>query len=125
MEYNAMVWFRKGLRIHDNPALDLACRRSKHLFPVFVLDPRYLDPDPSAFSPGSTRSGLNRIQFLLESLSDLDSSLRKLGSRLLVLRGDPVRVVSQILMDVSFDSVLSFRVFVMTCFSIVSLLEII
>ncbi|KAH7681758.1 (6-4)DNA photolyase protein [Dioscorea alata] len=99
MEYNAMVWFRKGLRIHDNPALDLACRRSKHLFPVFVLDPRYLDPDPSAFSPGSTRSGLNRIRFLLESLSDLDSSLRKLGSRLLVLRGDPVRVVSQILMD--------------------------
>ncbi|ONK66521.1 uncharacterized protein A4U43_C06F9060 [Asparagus officinalis] len=99
MESNALMWFRKGLRIHDNPALDHACRGSKRLFPVFVLDPRYLDPDPSAFSPGSAFAGLNRIQFLLESLADLDSSLKKLGSRLLVLKGDPVHVLCRILKD--------------------------
>lgn len=94
-----MMWFRKGLRIHDNPALDCARRGSKHLFPVFVLDPRYLDPDPAASSPGSALAGVNRIQFLLESLTDLDSSLRRLGSRLLVLRGDPVDVLTRILKD--------------------------
>lgn len=102
MESNALMWFRKGLRIHDNPALDLARRgATRILYPVFVLDPRYLERDPSAFSPGSARSGLNRIQFLLESLADLDKSLRRLGSRLIVLRGgDPADVVIRILREV-------------------------
>ncbi|URE37948.1 FAD binding domain of DNA photolyase [Musa troglodytarum] len=101
MESNAVVWFRKGLRIHDNPALDYACRGSSHIFPVFVLDPRYLHPDPSAFSLGSARAGLNRIRFLLDCLLDLDSSLRNLGSRLLVLRGhpEPASVICRILKD--------------------------
>uniref|UniRef100_A0A6V7QQQ2 (6-4)DNA photolyase n=1 Tax=Ananas comosus var. bracteatus TaxID=296719 RepID=A0A6V7QQQ2_ANACO len=100
MESNAMVWFRKGLRIHDNPALDHARRGGcARLFPVFVLDPRYLEPDPTAFSPGSARSGLNRIRFLLESLADLDSALRRLGSRLLLLRGDPAPLICRVLKD--------------------------
>ncbi|KAJ4959065.1 hypothetical protein NE237_026176 [Protea cynaroides] len=99
MASNSLVWFRKGLRIHDNPALDHACRNSDHVYPVFVLDPHYLEPDSTAFSPGSSRAGLNRIQFLLESLNDLDYSLRKLGSRLLVFRGDPVDVLTGLLKE--------------------------
>ncbi|MQM06510.1 hypothetical protein Taro_039331 [Colocasia esculenta] len=101
MESNALLWFRKGLRIHDNPALDHARRgATRRLFPVFVLDPRYLEPDPTAFSPGSARCGINRIQFLLESLADLDGSLRRLGSRLLVLRGgDPADVLIRVLKE--------------------------
>ncbi|XP_020590382.1 (6-4)DNA photolyase [Phalaenopsis equestris] len=96
---NAIIWFRKGLRIHDNPALELARMESKHLFPVFVLDPYYVDPDGLASSPGSARAGINRIQFLLESLVDLDSGLRRLGSRLLVLKGEPVQVMARLLKD--------------------------
>ncbi|KAF5175561.1 (6-4)DNA photolyase [Thalictrum thalictroides] len=94
---NSLLWFRKGLRIHDNPALEYACKDSKHLYPVFVLDPHYLQSDPTAFSPGSSRAGLNRIKFFLESLVDLDSSLQKLGSRLLVFKGEPVEVVIRLL----------------------------
>ncbi|XP_052144193.1 (6-4)DNA photolyase isoform X2 [Oryza glaberrima] len=84
----AMVWFRKGLRVHDNPALDAARRggAAARLYPVFVLDPRYLRPDQAAPSPGSARAGVARVRFLLESLSDLDARLRRLGSRLLLLR---------------------------------------
>ncbi|PUZ74606.1 hypothetical protein GQ55_1G078500 [Panicum hallii var. hallii] len=82
----AMVWFRKGLRVHDNPALDAARRGAGRLYPVFVLDPRYLRPDPAAASPGSARAGVARVRFLLESLGDLDARLRRLGSRLLLLR---------------------------------------
>ncbi|XP_042494709.1 (6-4)DNA photolyase isoform X2 [Macadamia integrifolia] len=99
MASNSLVWFRKGLRIHDNPALDHARRDSNHVYPVFILDPHYLEPDPTAFSLGSSRSGLNRIQFLLESLNDLDSSLRKLGSRLLLFRGDPIEVLIRLLKE--------------------------
>ncbi|KAK3026097.1 hypothetical protein RJ639_040769 [Escallonia herrerae] len=86
---NSLMWFRKGLRIHDNPALEHAAKGCGCLYPVFVIDPHYMKPDPVTFSPGSTRAGLNRIRFLLESLVDLDANLKKLGSRLLVLKGEP------------------------------------
>nr|BAD16007.1 putative 6-4 photolyase (UVR3) [Oryza sativa Japonica Group]BAD38427.1 putative 6-4 photolyase (UVR3) [Oryza sativa Japonica Group] len=101
----AMVWFRKGLRVHDNPALDAARRggAAARLYPVFVLDPRYLRPDQAAPSPGSARAGVARVRFLLESLSDLDARLRRLGSRLLLLRarddGDVAGTVCAALKD--------------------------
>ncbi|XP_057772927.1 (6-4)DNA photolyase [Salvia miltiorrhiza] len=90
---NSLIWFRKGLRIHDNPALEYAVSGSSVLYPVFVIDPHYMEPEPSAFSPGSIRAGLNRIRFLLESLADLDLNLKRLGSRLLVLKGEPSEVL--------------------------------
>ncbi|CAH1422558.1 unnamed protein product [Lactuca virosa] len=90
---NSLMWFRKGLRIHDNPALEYAAKNSNHVYPVFVIDPHYMKPDPNSFSPGSNLAGLNRIRFLLESLLDLDSGLKKLGSRLLVLHGEPSEVL--------------------------------
>ncbi|XP_071712269.1 (6-4)DNA photolyase-like [Rutidosis leptorrhynchoides] len=93
------MWFRKGLRIHDNPALEYAVKNSTHVYPLFVIDPHYMKPDPTAFSPGSKLAGLNRIRFLLESLVDLDSNLKKLGSRLLVLHGEPSDVVIRCLKE--------------------------
>lgn len=97
----SLMWFRKGLRIHDNPALEYAAKGTEFLYPVFVIDPHYMEPDPNAFSPGSTRAGLNRIRFLLESLVDLDLSLKKLGSRLLVLKGEPSEVLIRCLKEVT------------------------
>lgn len=97
---SSLMWFRKGLRIHDNPALEYASKGSDFLYPVFVIDPHYMRPDPDSFSPGSSKAGLNRIRFLLESLSDLDSNLKKLGSRLLVLKGEPSEVLNRCLKEV-------------------------
>lgn len=97
MEGNSLMWFRKGLRIHDNPALQYACQDAKNVYPVFVLDPWFLEPDPNAPSPGSTRVGINRIKFLLECLADLDANLRKRGSRLLLYKGNPIEVIPQLI----------------------------
>jgi cryptochrome len=77
---SAIHWFRKGLRLHDNPALLDACRKSRRVYPVFIIDPWFAKPDIV---------GINRYSFLLQSLSDLDSSLRSIGSRLYVVRGKP------------------------------------
>ncbi|XP_051135746.1 (6-4)DNA photolyase isoform X2 [Andrographis paniculata] len=96
---SSLMWFRKGLRLHDNPALEHAAKGSDFLYPVFVIDPHYMEPDRNAFSPGSKRAGLNRIRFLLESLVDLDLNLRKLGSRLLVLEGEPSEVLIRCLKE--------------------------
>ncbi|XP_035662699.1 cryptochrome-1-like isoform X4 [Branchiostoma floridae] len=79
-------WFRKGLRLHDNPSLRDALQM---LQPgdvwrcVYVLDPWFA---------GSSNVGVNRWRFLLQCLEDLDASLRKLNSRLYVIRGQPTDV---------------------------------
>ena len=104
------MWFRKGLRIHDNPALEYASKGSDFVYPVFVIDPHYMKPDPNAFSPGSSLAGLNRIRFLIESLVDLDSNLKKLGSRLLVLKGEPGEVLIRCLEQVALSLCLSISV---------------
>ncbi|KAI4887744.1 hypothetical protein NFI96_017181 [Prochilodus magdalenae] len=83
MAVNSIHWFRKGLRLHDNPALLEAVRGANTLRCVYFLDPWFA---------GSSNLGVNRWRFLLQSLEDLDSSLRKLNSRLFVIRGQPANI---------------------------------
>jgi cryptochrome len=79
-----LLWFRKGLRLHDNPALMAAIAECHTLYPVFVIDSWFADP---------ARVSANRYGHLLETLRDLDSRLRALNSRLLILRGKPAEVL--------------------------------
>ena len=66
----SVVWFRKSLRLHDNPALTQACEDSSvdFILPIFILDPKVVGEKFEKY-------GKNRIRFLLESLEDLDLSL--------------------------------------------------
>ncbi|XP_053576263.1 cryptochrome-2 [Bombina bombina] len=82
-QVSSVHWFRKGLRLHDNPALQAALRGATSLHCVYILDPWFA---------ASCSGGINRWRFLLQSLEDLDSSLRKLNSRLFVVRGQPADV---------------------------------
>ncbi|XP_030647938.1 cryptochrome circadian regulator 5 [Chanos chanos] len=83
MTHSSIHWFRKGLRLHDNPALIAALRDCKQLYPVYILDPWYSN---------NTNIGVNRWRFLLGALKDLDRSLKKLNSRLFVVSGKPTEV---------------------------------
>ncbi|XP_063145728.1 cryptochrome-2 isoform X1 [Candoia aspera] len=76
-------WFRRGLRLHDNPALQAAIRKATSVRCIYILDPWFA---------ASSAVGINRWRFLLQSLEDLDNSLRKLNSRLFVVRGQPTDV---------------------------------
>lgn len=78
----AVVLFTRDLRVHDNPALAAAVEQAETVLPLFVLDERI----------AATRYGRasNRRAFLLESLADLDASLRARGAALDVRRGDVV-----------------------------------
>ena len=86
MATRSLHWFRKGLRLHDNPALLAAIDGAAELYPVFVLDPNF----------GNESVGANRYRFLLESLKDLDDSLRRRKSQLYVVRGTPATVLPQL-----------------------------
>lgn len=85
----ALHWFRKNLRLHDNPALCEAIKGSSDVLAVYILPPFIPDGNISA----------NRWNFLIECLEDLDNSLRSLGSRLLVLQGYPAQVIPKLLQN--------------------------
>ncbi|XP_018561357.1 cryptochrome-1-like [Anoplophora glabripennis] len=79
-EKHTVHWFRKGLRLHDNPSLKEGLKGASTFRCVFVLDPWFA---------GASNVGINKWRFLLQCLEDLDRNLRKLNSRLFVIRGQP------------------------------------
>ncbi len=81
MPTTAVMWFRRDLRLADNPALLDACD-SDGVLPLFVLDPALWGP-----------AGISRRWYLGQSLRALDASLRQRHAGLSVVRGDPVRQV--------------------------------
>eukprot|EP00667_Euglena_gracilis_P018055 EG_transcript_19131 len=85
-----LLWLRKGLRLHDSPALVAAvaeaAARGGPLVPVFCLDPAFV---------ASGRVGPLRWRFLREALVDLDAQLREAGSALFVLRGSPAPCIAE------------------------------
>ena len=83
MSSNSIYWFRKALRLHDNPSLIYALENSQQVYPIFILDPWFV---------ANYRVGPNRWRFLLESLKDLNESLIKKNSRLILVRGKPNEV---------------------------------
>ena len=87
----SILWLRRDLRVHDNPALLAAREGAEQLVPAFVFDDRLLH--------GRHGSGA-RTKFLLECLTDLDDSLRRRGSALVVRHGEPERVLPALAREV-------------------------
>ena len=82
-EKHAIHWIRKDLRLHDNPSLLEAVKGSDTLRIIYILDTK-VDQNIGI--------GANLWRFLLQSLEDVDDSLRQLNSRLFVVRGQPADV---------------------------------
>jgi deoxyribodipyrimidine photo-lyase len=78
----ALVWFRRDLRLHDQPALSAALAGHDRVVPVFCLDDRLLH--------GRHASG-PRTAFLLECLADLGEQLTARGAGLVIRHGPPER----------------------------------
>src|SRR4051812_14935467 len=80
-----LVWFRRDLRLADNPAWAAAVGERSAVVPLFVLDRRLLD-----------RAGPFRRRQLVANLQSLDYDLfEHWGGRLLVRFGDPTELVPQ------------------------------
>jgi len=75
----SILWFRNDLRLADNPALRAACTAGGSVIPVFILD----DEAAGSWQPG----GAGRW-WLHESLTALARTLKEMGSRLVLRRGE-------------------------------------
>lgn len=83
-------WFRRDLRLSDNTALNAALDSGLPVIPVFIFDPKIYKGE---------RSSGNRTAFLLNGLQALHSDLRRRGSGLVVRRGDPLVVLTDLLSE--------------------------
>jgi deoxyribodipyrimidine photo-lyase len=83
----ALVWFRRDLRANDHAALAHALRAASSVWCAFVFDRNILGPLPRAD---------RRVEFIRESLVELDDSLARVGGGLIVVRGDPVAAIPKL-----------------------------
>lgn len=90
--------FRRDLRVHDNTALLQALSQSEHVIPCFIFDPRQVGKDNSYRS-------MNCIQFMIESLRDLEDQLKQKDGKLYYFYGPAHEVVEQLLHDNPIDAV--------------------
>jgi deoxyribodipyrimidine photo-lyase len=78
----SLLLFTRDLRVHDHPALAAAVEGGAELLPLFVLEPRLLSASP------------NRARFLFACLQDLDRRLARLGTPLVLRKGDAATVAA-------------------------------
>ena len=75
---SSIFWFRRDLRLGDNPALNAAVRAGDgDVVPVWIVDTTFSSP-----------AGPNRVKFLRATLESLDASLNK---KLTIRCGDPAK----------------------------------
>lgn len=82
-----LVWFRRDLRLADNPALHYALARHAVVVPVYVHGPQ---------EEGDAAPGAAGRWWLHHSLEALDADLRDRGSRLHVLEGPTLEVLPRL-----------------------------
>lgn len=78
----AIIRFADDLRLADHAPIRVALERGFAPLPLYVWAPE----SDGGWAPG----GASRV-WLHAALADLDATLRRLGSRLVIRRGDPVR----------------------------------
>lgn len=99
-EYNTSIFiFRRELRLEDNIGLLNALKMSKFVLPIFIITPEQI-------TTNKYRSD-NCVQFMCESLDDLNDRLKKRGSRLRYFYGEQDKVIEKLIKNksIKFDAV--------------------
>ncbi|HKY92482.1 MAG TPA: deoxyribodipyrimidine photo-lyase [Nevskiaceae bacterium] len=92
----ALVWFRRDLRIADQPALAAAVARHDHVVPVYVFAPDEEVP----WAPGAASRW-----WLHHSLAALGASLEALGAPLILRHGASLAELRALVRDTRADAV--------------------
>jgi len=99
-----LVWFKNSdLRIHDHAALLNAHRQCDEVIHLMVVDPFWFTEKTRLLAINKT--GPFRCNFLREAIHDLRSTLRSLGSELIVRFGDSADIIPSIIDEFGVDSV--------------------
>ena len=87
MKYTLFI-FRRDYRIVDNNGLLQASINCKNIIPIFIFTPEQVKDNKFKSE--------NAIQFMIESLKDLNKELKKCKSRLHIFYGDNIEILKKI-----------------------------
>ena len=92
----AIVWFRRDLRLRDNPALQAALEAGHEVVPVYIHAPQ----EEGAWAPGAASEA-----WLHRSLQQLDAQLRAVGSALILRSGDSMAQLQALIAESGAEAV--------------------
>lgn len=98
MHKKSVFIFRRDLRLDDNTALIQALNNSAKVIPCFIFDPRQVGKDNEYASD-------NCIQFMIESLKDLEEQLKKKKAKLYLFYGKAEDVIKKLLKQEQCDAI--------------------
>ncbi len=90
-----ILWFRRDLRLADNPAVAAATRSGRPVIPLYIFDE----------TPGVRVPGGAAIWWLHRSLASLSRDLETIGSKLVIRKGEATRVVQALVEQVGASGV--------------------
>jgi deoxyribodipyrimidine photo-lyase len=88
--------FHRDLRLIDNTALHAAFESGDKIIPVFIFPPEQIDPDKNSYFSHPA------VQFMCESLDELNKDLKTFDSQLYTFKGDNIDVLTSIHNHVQF-----------------------
>lgn len=97
-----LLWFRRDLRLHDNPALDWAVRQRAQILPVYIHSPLEEAPWPAG---GASR------WWLYHSLRRLEESLARKGLQLHYFSGNACEILPQLVRGSHIDALAANRLY--------------
>ncbi len=83
-----IFWFRRDLRLDDNHGLYQALCSDEKVIPIFIFDPKILNKLPKNDA---------RVNFIHNSLSNINKQLNKVNSSLGVYHGNPIDVFKELI----------------------------
>ena len=93
MEYTLFI-FRRDLRLKDNNGLKYCIKNYDNIIPIFIFTPEQI-------SHKNKYKSNNAIQFMIESLKELDSELKKNKSQLHLYHGKNISILKKIIKEIN------------------------
>ena len=90
----AIFWFRKDLRLEDNPGLTFACQNHEQVLFIFIQD-----------EPLNMLQAKSQSWWLHHSLIGLEQSLKTHGLKLVLRQGEPQAILSEVIQQHEIDAV--------------------
>lgn len=92
----ALCWIRRDLRLHDHYALSMALKNADEVLVVFIFDQLILEKIHNKNDP--------RVTFIMESLNEIEKTLQKHGSSLVVRFGNPTEEIPKLISEFNADA---------------------
>jgi deoxyribodipyrimidine photo-lyase len=92
-----IFWLRRDLRLHDNTGFYHALQDNFPVLPVFIFDANITDQLEDKDDP--------RVEFIYNTLAEIQKTLRHTGSSMLVRRGEPLKIWQKLVYDFNINAV--------------------